>query len=1018
MAGKYLTQLLERLDLLSNNSVFFTSKKSRYAPVFAPEVQNKLEIIKPDAFYSFNNQPYILFFDLSDESDTEREDQIHRQVWSFDSAPVIFVIKKADIEVYNAFYYQKNRNRLERLSADEDEIIKQFSFWNVQSGSTWQWLQAEKYKDTINKKRVNQRLFDNIKAAREHLEETGLSTSDANITILRLIFIRYLIDRGVGIKKEFISGETVHEKRKSLSDLIQNASKLSKFFKYLNERFNGTLFKQNSPLLLKSNQCSFLSQIFDVRKDKVSPSLFDSYYFDVFDFSIIPVEVISGIYESVIDDEIRDKDSAIYTPPFLVEYILSETVDNFFNKRKKTECKVLDPACGSGIFLVQSYRRMVDEEMRRNKISSIESGRLRDIAENNLYGIDLNEQALLVASFSIYIAILDYKEPKEINTFKFPNLIGKNLFAANFFNTKHEYNDIFKKIDFDFILGNPPWKNGSKDKIHLQYLNANNLLNVISDYQLAQSFIIRVRDFSNLKTICSLVITSKAIYNNNADNFRKYFLKNFYLHKCFDLSAVRRLIFEGADNPAMILNFQNANGESTREHIVEHSSLKYNLYLKYYRALVIEKNDKKQIKQHLFLDYQWMFKVALYGGIMDFLFLKRLINCGESLENVLNNKYYIETGNGIHKGSADTFYSDLVGLPVIETNTILQYYTPVTDRTKKLMTQDAFLERGRSLSLFKGNKILFTRRPKKETYINISLCTKDAVFRNSAYGIAVKDNNELLAQLYTTFISDLFTYYQYLTTSNWGIYHPEINKTEYLSFPFVEVDKEMIRKIESLFTQFLNPFLSRDQEFNFESHYREELIFKEINNTINQLYSISLYERDLIDYVLNISVHQFQGDEKQKLITDFTYLNEDHYRNQTHTLTQYADVFIQEFNHLYNNESLQIDIYILSHFIAMNFSFSGSNTKKAPSITFNNNVDIKTFFDKISSLSISKIINATDPFYNLFIQKDIKGFEKDSFYIIKPNEYKCWHRAMAWHDVAEVKELIEAAEVETLIESK
>ena len=60
--------------------------------------------------------------------------------------------------------------------------------------------------------------------------------------------------------------------------------------------------------------------------------------------------------------------------------------------------------------------------------------------------------------------------------------------------------------------------------------------------------------------------------------------------------------------------------------------------------------------------------------------------------------------------------------------------------------------------------------------------------------------------------------------------------------------------------------------------------------------------------------------------------------------------------------------------------------------------------------------NILSDFDRKLIQKEIKGFEKNSFYIIKPNEYKCWHRAMAWYDVAEFKEVIQKAEVEHLNE--
>jgi hypothetical protein len=73
--------------------------------------------------------------------------------------------------------------------------------------------------------------------------------------------------------------------------------------------------------------------------------------------------------------------------------------------------------------------------------------------------------------------------------------------------------------------------------------------------------------------------------------------------------------------------------------------------------------------------------------------------------------------------------------------------------------------------------------------------------------------------------------------------------------------------------------------------------------------------------------------------------------------------------------------------------------------------DEKQILEKIAkSSSVSKISK------EIFIQKDVKGFEQDSFYIIKPNEYKCWHRAMAWYDVSEIKSMIEDDEINLLNE--
>ena len=188
-------------------------------------------------------------------------------------------------------------------------------------------------------------------------------------------------------------------------------------------------------------------------------------------------------------------------------------------------------------------------------------------------------------------------------------------------------------------------------------------------------------------------------------------------------------------------------------------------------------------------------------------------------------------------------------------------------------------------------------------------------------------------------------------------------------------------------------------------------VLNEINSIIEEIYQISGYEKDLIDYVLNVSRYQFQ-ESKQHLVSSF---NNSNHRNKELVLERYADVYIQEFEKIYDDEFIQVEIYLLDYFIAMNFIFL--NKKPSERIIYPDNKDEKQVLKSLAnSLSISQITNAKDSEHNLFIQKDIKGFEKNSFYIIKPNEYKCWHRAMAWYDVAEFKEAIQKAEVEHLNE--
>ena len=610
--GKYLKSLLDQLNL--SEVVFHSESEGKYNGLNS-EVQKRLKIINPDAYYVFNNQPLVLFFDLTKDENRLKENNIHKQVWSFDSSPVIFVIKRDEIKVYNAFNYSKKNQLLEEIKLSEEEKISKFSFWELQSGLTWKWLQSEYYDNYTNKRlrrRVNERLFQNIKDVREYLiaqeSECALTENEANSLILRLIFIRYLIDRKVKIDEKLFSGEieNVKEKRKKFIEIIKQPLKLNSLFKKLNSRFNGVLFKELD-FTINQTQSNYLADVFKGELQG-EESLLRGFFFEIFDFSIIPVEVISGIYESLIDEETRKLDSAVYTPPFLVEYVLNGTIEKYLEENNVSECKIFEVAVGSGIFLVQSLRKMIDKELMisPNQDKTTLSRRIREIAKNNLFGIDINREALKVACFSIYIALLDYQDPRDIDEYKFPELFNRNLFHADFFDVRHEFNRIIKTTRPNFILGNPPWKKDKSDK-HLEWVNSTSTYSkkIKGKLEIAQSFLLRTKDFMNAKTKSALIVTSTLFYNVAKTNqeFKKDFLTTFCIEKFLDLSPVRRLIFEKKDSPASIVYFRLSQMDDYLRNLVNHQSVKSNYFLKHFKTLIIEKYDQKRVLQKHFLEY-------------------------------------------------------------------------------------------------------------------------------------------------------------------------------------------------------------------------------------------------------------------------------------------------------------------------------------------------------------------------------------------------------------------------------
>ncbi|UZJ64025.1 SAM-dependent methyltransferase [Sphingobacterium sp. KU25419] len=253
----------------------------------------------------------------------------------------------------------------------------------------------------------------------------------------------------------------------------------------------------------------------------------------MYDFSIIPIEFISNVYEMFIGKDNQKEEGAYYTPLFLVDYILKETVEKHLSDAQINEvvsnksgnysyCKVLDPACGSGIFLVETLRKIIEKYIQDTGINVKDEKfktAIKNLAKENIYGVDKDLSAVQVAVFSIYLTLLDYLEPPAIETFKFPILFNANFFEADFFDINATFNSHFKDFEFDFILGNPPWKGNGMNDLGKSYLKKRKIdekslkkkFNIaINNHEIAEGFVLRVSDFCNNQTQIAFIIGSRS----------------------------------------------------------------------------------------------------------------------------------------------------------------------------------------------------------------------------------------------------------------------------------------------------------------------------------------------------------------------------------------------------------------------------------------------------------------------------------------------------------------------------
>ncbi|HBI6603045.1 TPA: SAM-dependent DNA methyltransferase [Listeria monocytogenes] len=602
--------------------------------------------LNPNAIFCADNKPFIAFFETDGNTDKKL---LFKKIWNT-QIPVVFLIYEEKIEIFNGCSLNTKTNELlfvDDLTYEKLNENSEFSFWNITHSNFW-----NKYKSKFSAPKIDSIMLENIKCITQLLKKS--SCADFAITIvLRLIFIRFLIDRGVDLDYQNFGG-SINESQEAFLKTLESKEELYKLFKHLKNKFNGNLFeiyynksnKSEKELLEEQS----LQQLYDLMSGELEVKTGQLSLFPLYDFNIIPIELISNIYERFLGNKKQKEDSAFYTPPYLVDYILNQTIKPYLTQHQS--CTVLDPACGSGIFLVETLRSIIEANNIYQPYMN-DNQKLISLIKNNIFGIDKNPEAINVAIFSIYVTLLDYKDPKTLKDFKLPLLRDSNFFVSDFFDDKVK--ECLVSTKFDFIIGNPPW--GRMDTgLHIDYCKQHNYQQ--QNNEIARSFIYRTKDFCHERTKCCLIVTSKIFYNMQlpAVNFRKWLLANSKIMKFIELSAVRELIFQKARGPASVIFYSFSNDtEGNLQNDINHIVLMPNLFFKLFNIIVVEKNNYKHITQKLLYNDDWAWKTVAFGSIKDYLLVKQLKDNYKSLkEYIKENSFIYGTGIQTSDGTKDT----------------------------------------------------------------------------------------------------------------------------------------------------------------------------------------------------------------------------------------------------------------------------------------------------------------------------------------------------------------------------
>jgi len=736
-----------------------------------------------DALYFSGDVP-IAYFKLLSDFDEKKIIELHRRIWNQSRVPLLYVVTPIELRIYNCFEEPANpeieeldtEKRLIKsisLAANVLEELKEFSKSRIDSGAFWKSETGQSFRSD---RRADQRLLENLRITREKLHKQGLEYPVIHNLLGRSIFVLYLEDRGAINKDayymQFLEGATTY------FDVIEDKNAAYRLFERLEKKFNGDLFPvtEEERTTVKSPHLKSIRELFHGTLMLTGQQTLWRPY----DFGVIPIELISAIYEEFLHTE-KEKSypsekGAYYTPHALVEFILNEVLPWPSERDHRYDLSIIDPACGSGIFLVDAFRRLV-ARWKFSHEKKISDSDLRFILTNYIHGVDINEDAIRVAAFSLYLALMDYLEPKTIwEQIRFPYLVyrpddpdryGNNLFPRDIFTAGP-----FEKKDYDIVVGNPPWKRDGLLEHISNYLSSRGFAQ-----EIAQAFLWRARDFSSNGKI-ALLATSKILFNTETKDchFRSEFFGKNYVEMVVNFSALRktkgrrgRKLFVSAVGPATVF-FYRTNKPETPKSTILYCTPKPTRADNALPGITIEASEIKFLPRAKCSTSNNIWKVAMWGTQRDLEIIEEIHKYGNlaahlgSCQSNLSWKkaHGFQTSSNPNKCKPNDRLSNM---PFIDAKDITRFWINPDKITK--VKPNAFSTFG-CMETYFGPHILI-----KEGQSNKKFCAAftehDCAFRKTITGLSGPSEKSALMKAITAYLNSSFSsYFLFMTTSTWG----------------------------------------------------------------------------------------------------------------------------------------------------------------------------------------------------------------------------------------------------------
>jgi hypothetical protein len=922
----------------------------------------------------------LIYFSTHARIDRSTIATLHKRVWNDSRVPLLFVIDPGQILVYDAWaeptddpeQIDDGKRLIRRLTALDDLLknLEQFRRSHLDTGAYANEL-AHRF-DVSS--RCDFTLLRNLEITRERLIEDGLSDDAVHNLLIRSILLLHLEHREI-LKPSFY--ESFQRGAKKLTDLYPNRDLTYEAFARLAEQFNGDLLPVEPCEAAVDRKHLLLLR--DFLEGGVDVKTRQRMLWPLYDFSIIPIQLISSVYERLlhaINPKAAKETGAYYTPFPLAELMVNEVLPwpSRGQGSSKLVARIIDPSCGSGVFLVEAFRRLAAYARADGKV--LDSGVLSELLHSCIYGIDENRLAVRVAAFSLCLALLDEidAQPIDWDALRFPRLTSApegnrpNLITGDAFTHAPGLG-----VSFDLVVGNPPWKRGKLPGHVRAWLKAKEYP---AAEQIAHAFMWLARDLAP-EGRGAMLSPSKWLFNREGPDieFRRAFFRRNQVETVINLSALldgENRLFK-AHAPATGLIFRS-NRTAPSSPSILYCTPRPGYAAAVPTALLIDGGDLKWLPREEAEQDDLVWKAMYAGSWRDLRLVRRLSEASETLDAFIKARPGWISSRGFQP-SGNKSSPEILSKPFVASGEIDRYVSPF-DASSAPWPRDGFKWTGDVL-VYKGPHVLI-KEGTNGGQLWAAFTPEDCTFRDAITGVhAPRQDEPFLKALVAYLNSSLAAYYLFMT-SGWGIDRPRVKKGEVLSLPATPLkDRSVVSTLSALF----------DEIDNSTGSQQRKAVESRIETVVFKVFDLTQSERILVRDMAATGIDYAQKTVRSKSIQP----------PSKKTLDAYVEGYLSVFGRMLasGGRGLAATIHGSSSPLrVVSFRIADSQADWG-------RVDYK------GDGEIGEVLKSLDgrlmqrEGVNLYRRRHVRIFEDQAVHIIKPAETRFWTQSAGFHDADE-----------------